>query len=1361
MQNILIRPPFKQAFNLEIEYPDLPVSKRIEEIRDIIYKHQVVIISGATGSGKTTQLPKICLELGRGTKGLIAHTQPRRIAATSIEKRINQELGLPNGINAVSHQIRFQSTTSKDTYIKVMTDGILLAEINHDKYLRKYDTIILDEAHERSLNIDFLLGYIKKILPKRPDLKIIITSATIDTQSFSKHFNHAPIIEIEGKTYPVNILYRSLEDINNDNNKQQNKKSDDILNQAIIEAIDDLQSYGIGDVLIFLAGEREIKDVANALYEHQKELHISQQKIILPLYSRLSITQQELVFKPSGQQVRIILATNVAETSLTVPRIKYVIDSGLARIKRYSYRQKIDQLSIEEISQASANQRSGRCGRISEGICIRLYSQANFNNRHSYTQPEILRSSLANVILKMTAMNLGNINDFDFIQKPSTKAVHDGMQILLELGAISHNYSNSNSNSQNILTNIGKTLAGIPVDVRVGRMLIASQHYNCVKEMLIIASSFGIQDVREFPNDPQKQNSAKIAHAKFKDINSGFNEKLLIWNASEKIIHERKSWNEVKNWCSDNFISFLRLREWREIHAQLLIIAQQKKWNLSASPDNDKNNISNTRTAGINQIEANIHKAILSGLITNIGNYQPEKQIYAGVYGLKFSLHPSNNIDKKKPNWIIAGEIIETNKIYARTIAKIDVKWIEETAEHLLKKNITAIAWHKNSGQVMASENANLYGLPIYTSRNVQYIPRNIDIEKYLAQNPDNLQKIEKAREIFIRHALVYGEINTKYEFLKHNLHLIRDMQSLENKSRRQDILVDDEVIEAFYSQNIPKYIYSEHTFNQWFNQQSKMINNQSLLYLTPELITQVHIENPNDLFPKQIEIAHTQCRLSYRFEVGHALDGITLNIPLIYLNQLDINRCDWLVKGMLKEKIIALIKTLPQKQRKNCVPVPQYAQDFLDRNEFAYGHLLLILIEDINNNTAANVNINDFKPEQIPCHLHMSIKIIDEYGQYLDAGKDIAMLKSSWGGKSKQIFSQIIQTQDVNLNALNKIKNNIGNDKNIKISTEAAIEPQKIDYLSKDNITAWTFGELPQAIQTQKGQLKITGYPALVEHSNKQFCCIKIFDTHEQAHIEHIKGIKRLFALQIKENIKKNLKDFSNQPQLGVNYLGMGNANDLYEQIIDSSLCMAFLPKLSKFGNLNNMQILSINQDYLPKNNQEFSEFLVSGKQRFGLIVQEIKNLAMELLKSYANLIKKLNHISLNNNYAYAAKDMLQQLNWLISKDFLIQHSYEQLKRFPIYLQGIELRIEKLKYHINDQQYTKELTQLQNKWQNQLNTWQKQGVTKILGEKYLKFLNLPYMWQELRIVFFAQNLRTAYPISIKRLDKIWLDLTN
>ena len=832
-----------------VSFPEeLPVSGRREEIAAALAAHQVIIVCGETGSGKTTQLPKICLQLGRGQRGLIGHTQPRRIAATSTAKRIAQELGSPPGMH-VGFKVRFNDTLSSGAWVKLMTDGILLAETQGDPLLKQYDTLIIDEAHERSLNIDFLLGYLKQLLPKRPDLKVIITSATIDADRFARHFGSldkpAPVIEVSGRLYPVELRYRPVEAdvalVARPGAAQKAKEQRDLMD-AIVDAVDELALIGPGDVLVFLPGEREIRDVAEALRKHHPP-HVE----ILPLYARLSAQEQERVFKSSNAR-RIVLATNVAETSLTVPGIRYVVDAGTARVKRYSYRNKVEQLQIEAIAQSAANQRAGRCGRVAAGVCIRLFEEQDFLQRAKFTEPEILRSSLAAVILRMKALRLGDVEDFPFIEPPPGRAIADGYQLLQELGAVDDDRQ---------LTALGRQLAKLPLDPRVGRMILAGRDNVCLSEMLIIASALSVQDPRDRP--VEAQGAADLAHKKFADEKSEFPAYLKIWAWFDDAIKHKKSNRQLQEHCRANFLSQLRLREWRDVHVQLLTIVREQGWRLNEAP------------ATYEQL----HTALLTGLLGNIGFKADDEPHYLGARGIKFHIWPGSTLSKKPGKWIVAAELVDTSRLYARTVAQIQPEWLEKVGGHLLKKSYGEPRWEKKSGQVSAYERATLYGLVVYSQRRINY-------GKF---NP------KEAREIFIRDALAGGDFETRAPFFAHNQKLIREIENLEHKSRRLDVLVDDELIAAFYDKLVPEGIHNAVDFEKWLKEAST--KNPKLLYLNrDDLMRHEAAGVTTDLFPKLMRNAGIEMALTYHFEPGSVRDGVTLAVPLFALNQISVARC-------------------------------------------------------------------------------------------------------------------------------------------------------------------------------------------------------------------------------------------------------------------------------------------------------------------------------------------------------------------------------------------------------------------------------------------------------------------------------------
>ncbi|WP_249174720.1 ATP-dependent RNA helicase HrpA, partial [Burkholderia multivorans] len=978
-----------------ITYPEsLPVSGRRDEIARAIAAHQVVIVSGETGSGKTTQLPKICLELGRGLgaggTGLIGHTQPRRLAASSTGRRIAEELGTPYG-EVVGYKVRFTDNLAPGASVKLMTDGILLAETQTDPLLKAYDTLIIDEAHERSLNIDFLLGYLKEILPKRPDLKLIVTSATIDADRFARHFGSdahpAPVIEVSGRLYPVEVRYRPVAEdrpavkhaegtASRDRVKTAREAERDLMD-AIVDAVDELCREGPGDVLVFLPGEREIREAAEALRKHHPP-HTE----ILPLFARLSAADQDKVFKPSNAR-RIVLATNVAETSLTVPGIRYVVDTGLARVKRYSYRNKVEQLQVEPISQAAANQRAGRCGRVADGICIRLYDESDFQARARFTDPEILRSSLASVILRMKSLHLTAIESFPFLEPPPGRAIADGYQLLNELGAV---------DDDNALTPLGRELARLPLDPRVGRMILAARDQQSLREVLIIASALSVQDPRDRPIDAQDQ--ADQAHRRFADERSEFLQWLKIWSWFEEAVAHKKSNRQLVDACRQNFLSHLRLREWRDVHSQLLTVVREHGWRLNESE------------ATYEQV----HLALLTGLLGNLGLKADDDPHYLGARGITFYLWPGSALAKKAGRWVMAAELVETSRLYARCLAKIEPEWVEKVGAHLLKKSLSEPHWEKRPAQVSAFERATLYGLPIYHRRRVAF----------------GRQDPARARELFIRGALVDGEFDTKLPFFAHNRKLLADIEQLEHKSRRQDVLVDDELIYAFYDHAIPAGIHTGAAFERWYRDEVKKSGRPDdklrLLYLSrDDLMRHEAAGVTTELFPKRATMAGVEMALTYHFEPGSPRDGVTLAVPLYALNQVDARRCEWLVPGMLKEKVQLLLKSLPQKLRRHCVPLPDYAAGFVERTgreRFGAGGLVEALIADVREQTQVAMKAADFKLETLPAHLFMNFKVIDEHGRQLAMGRNLAQLRQELGAQAQQQFQKIAAASTIAVGA-------------------------------------------------------------------------------------------------------------------------------------------------------------------------------------------------------------------------------------------------------------------------------------------------------------------------------------------------------
>ncbi|RAB04991.1 ATP-dependent RNA helicase HrpA [Burkholderia multivorans] len=1313
-----------------ITYPEsLPVSGRRDEIARAIAAHQVVIVSGETGSGKTTQLPKICLELGRGLgaggTGLIGHTQPRRLAASSTGRRIAEELGTPFG-EVVGYKVRFTDNLAPGASVKLMTDGILLAETQTDPLLKAYDTLIIDEAHERSLNIDFLLGYLKEILPKRPDLKLIVTSATIDADRFARHFGSdahpAPVIEVSGRLYPVEVRYRPVAEdrpavkhaegtASRDRVKTAREAERDLMD-AIVDAVDELCREGPGDVLVFLPGEREIREAAEALRKHHPP-HTE----ILPLFARLSAADQDKVFKPSNAR-RIVLATNVAETSLTVPGIRYVVDTGLARVKRYSYRNKVEQLQVEPISQAAANQRAGRCGRVADGICIRLYDESDFQARARFTDPEILRSSLASVILRMKSLHLTAIESFPFLEPPPGRAIADGYQLLNELGAV---------DDDNALTPLGRELARLPLDPRVGRMILAARDQQSLREVLIIASALSVQDPRDRPIDAQEQ--ADQAHRRFADERSEFLQWLKIWSWFEEAVAHKKSNRQLVDACRQNFLSHLRLREWRDVHSQLLTVVREHGWRLNESE------------ATYEQV----HLALLTGLLGNLGLKADDDPHYLGARGIKFYLWPGSALAKKAGRWVMAAELVETSRLYARCLAKIEPEWVEKVGAHLLKKSLSEPHWEKRPAQVSAFERATLYGLPIYHRRRVAF----------------GRQDPARARELFIRGALVDGEFDTKLPFFAHNRKLLADIEQLEHKSRRQDVLVDDELIYAFYDHAIPAGIHTGAAFERWYRDEVKKSGQPDdklrLLYLSrDDLMRHEAAGVTTELFPKRATMAGVEMALTYHFEPGSPRDGVTLAVPLYALNQIDARRCEWLVPGMLKEKVQLLLKSLPQKLRRHCVPLPDYAAGFVERTgreRFGAGGLVEALIADVREQTQVAMKAADFKLETLPAHLFMNFKVIDEHGRQLAMGRNLAQLRQELGAQAQQQFQKIAAASTIAVGAdgdggaapaaaagaaagggrrrgggggapAGKDGRGAKGGKAAAPQTLAAPEPGATALY--ENLTTWNFGKLPELLEIRRRGQTLYGYPALVDRGTH--CDVEVFDSPEEAARIHRAGLRRLFALQLKEPIKYLEKNLPGLREMAMQYMSLGTRDELRDQLIDTALDRACL------------------QDPLPDDDASFHARRDEGRSRLNLLAQEIARLVGQILTEYAGVVKKLAQAK---PFAQAHADLQQQLSALIGKRFVIDTPYAQLVHFPRYLKGIALRIDKLKADpARDAKQLGELQPLVQQYQRAVS--QRGGVVDP------RLAEFRWLLEELRISLFAQELRTPMPVSVKRLYKVW-----
>ena len=1235
------------------EFPEeLPVSARRADIARAIDAHQVVIVCGETGSGKTTQLPKILLGLERGVNGLIGHTQPRRIAARATAARIAQELKTEIG-GAVGYKIRFNDKASPRSYIKLMTDGILLAETQGDRDLRQYDAIIIDEAHERSLNIDFLLGYLKQLLPRRPDLKLVVTSATIDAERFSKHFGGAPVIEVSGRLYPVEVRYRPL----------QPKKGEAVdLADAIVDAVDEVARLGgaegthrihgaPGDVLVFLPGEREIREAAEALRKHHPP-HTE----ILPLYARLSTAEQERVFKSHGGR-RIVLATNVAETSLTVPGIRYVVDPGEARIKRYSYRSKVEQLQVERISQASANQRAGRCGRVASGVCIRLYDEDDFKARPTYTEPEILRSSLAGVILRMKSLHLGEVEDFPFLDPPLPRAVSDGYGLLTELGAV---------DQANELTGIGRQLARLPLDPCIGRMILAAKAEGSLAEVLIIAAVLSLQDPRERPMD--RAGAADAAQQKFDDEKSDFLAWLKLWKFYQEALAHKKSNRKLAELCRENFLSYNRMREWQDIYNQLHTFVAELGWKVS---DKEAN-------------YAQVHRALLAGLLGNIGCKSEDSEYYLGARAIKFLIHPGSGVGKKAGRWIMAAEITETTRLYARCVARIEPEWLEDIGAHLIRRSQYEPHWEKKPARVAAFERATLYGILLYANRRIHYGP----------MDP------AESRRIFMRQALVAGEYETRAPFFQHNCRLIRDIETLEHKSRRPDVLVDEELIYAFYDSLIPAGIYSGAAFEHWRREAER--ENPKLLYLKREdLMRHEAAGITTALFPHQLEFGGRSYALEYLHDPGNARDGLTLTVPLIALNQLSAKRCDWLVPGLLKEKVALLAKTLPQRIRHKLGPLPEFAEAFFRFVATAQMSARraedLELTEAIARYAREELNLvlplDGFRPELLPAHLTMNFRVVDEHGRQLAMGRSLAQLRAELGEQAGAQFSAIAQPK-------------------------AAVS----------GITSWNFGELQEIMEIRQGSQTLIGYPALVDRGES--VDLEVLDAPQKARALHRDGLRRLFMLQLKEQTKYLEKNLPGLRDMGMQFLAFGGAAALKDQLLRVTFdraCMA---------------------EPLPVTQAQFAQRCEEGKTRLSLLAQEICRLVGIILSEYQALQKELRGLKIS---AQTQREIDEQLRRLLPKNFVAETPWERLQHFPRYVKAAALRLDKLRADpARDARWSADFTPLWQTWLREDLKQKKQGVTDPHLEQFR------WLLEELRVSLYAQELRTPVPVSVKRLQKMW-----
>jgi len=1317
--------PAALASTPELTFPEhLPVSARRDDIAAALCAHQVVIVCGETGSGKTTQLPKIALLAGRGVLAKVGMTQPRRIAAKSVANRLAEETRTRLG-GFIGWQVRFTDQVGPDTRVKVMTDGILLAETQSDPQFRGYDTLILDEAHERSLNIDFLLGYLKNLLPRRPELKLIISSATLEADRFSAYFNVAPVIEVSGRTYPVEMRYRTEPAPAAGAEPALRKEAPDPdaepdIANLLLHAVDELAAEGPGDILVFLPGEREIRDAQESLRKHHPA-HTE----ILPLFARLSVSEQEQVFRPHSGR-RIVLATNVAETSLTVPGIHYVVDAGLARVKRYSIRNKIEQLKIEKVSQASANQRAGRCGRVADGICIRLYDEQDFQSRPPYTTPELLRSSLAGVILRMKALRLPEIENFPFLDAPEPKRIRDGQQLLVELGAL---------DEHGRLTGIGKQLAHLPLDPRIGRMLIAARDKACLHEVLVIAAALTSQDPRERPLEHQA--AADQKHARFADANSDFIALLKLWHYLDEQNAHRKSQRKLREGLKAEYLSPLRVREWRDVYGQLTTQVKELGWRVedewhaertetqtppqqrrhsgeSRNPDTPTTSTpacagvtehsrqpqSNAQDEAFNALLAAryavIHQALLPGLLGNLG-FLTEDGVYLGAREVKFLIFPGSGV-KKKPKWLMGAEIVETKRVYARTVAKIEPEWVEHAAKHLLKLSYSDPHWAKKPAHVAASLRATLYGLPIVNGRKVHYGPLEPEL----------------CRELFIRGALVNGDFETRAPWFVHNQRLLEEIDDLSHRSRNARIAVDEQAVYNFFDARIPPGMHNGAAFEKWRRDAERA--HPKLLYLERDALLSGDKQASARDFPPGIEFNGVRFALSYRFDPGAPDDGVTLEAPLAALNQIPALACEWLVPGLLEEKIVALIKSLPQSIRRAFVPVPDYAraatQALLDgpRNIALSDALASFLSKT----TGTLIPRDAWRPEALPAHLNMHFRVRDEAGKCLAAGRDLGTLRQQLGGAARQ-----------------------------ELSRSAA-------QFERDNVSRWDFDDLPETLQVASrarpdAAAGFATFPALEHVAGR--VRLALFDTAEHAEAAHREGIARLLWLGFPDFLKQSERDLGNTLKAASLHYGLlfkgapGFANPAESLLRDV---------------LNAAALSACEASPPPRGRQAFEALAAAARPKLPERVARLAAIAQECLAVALKIEQTL--AKAPPAWKAAVSDLRAQLAELVFPGFMIRHPAARLAHLPRYLKAMELRIAKLANQpARDLGAMNEMARLLAAWRQRRERLAAQG--RIGGDIEPEMEDFRWRLEELRVSLFAQELKTPEPVSVKRLEKRWAEI--
>jgi ATP-dependent helicase HrpA len=1236
--------------------PELPVAQRASDIAAAIRAHPVVIVCGETGSGKTTQLPKICLAAGRGERGLIGHTQPRRIAARAVASRIAQELGTALG-EAVGYKVRFTDRTRPDAYVKLMTDGILLAETQGDRSLAAYDTIIVDEAHERSLNIDFLLGYLKELLPRRPDLRVVITSATLDAERFARHFasggSAAPVIEVSGRLYPVALRYRPLGDARDETDDEE------ALEEAIVSVAEELWREGPGDILVFLPGEREIRETGDLLRRGLARRPYAHALEILPLYARLSVAEQQRVFAPSSGR-RLVLATNVAETSLTVPGIRYVIDAGLARVKRYSLRNKTTLLQIEKISQAAAKQRAGRCGRVADGTCVRLYDAADLAARPAYTEPEILRSSLASVILRMAALRLPEPANFPFVEPPPPRAIADGYQLLQELDAL---------DDARVLTARGQELARLPLDPRIGRILQAARERGCLAEALIIASARAVPDPRERPLD--RAQAADQAHLRFRDERSDFLSLIALWEFFSDALGEKLTHRRMVERCRAHFVSWLRLTEWRDVHRQLEAELAEAGWRWQRDLPQA---IDAARYAAI-------HKSLLTGLLGNIGVKSEEDDAYHGARGLRFFLHPGSGIARKGARWVLAAELTETTRLYARCAARIEPDWIEEVAGARVTRDHFDPHWDDKRGEVVGSQRVSLYGLTLVARRPVSYA--SVDPAA--------------ARDVFIREALVTGALATKAAFLAHNRRMVAEVGELEHKARRQDVLVDDETIARFYAARVPADVCSLATFERW--RAVAEARDPALLRLTREdLMRHAALEVTETLFPETIAMAGATLPLRYRFEPGHPFDGVTVTVPLALLNQLDAARLSWLVPGMVRDKVAAHLKGLPKAWRGRLVPLPEVVTAFLTRMPAGEAPLSAALCDYLRERLGEAPSADALDAVETPPHLVFNLRIVDPAGNELAAGRDLRALRAQLGEAAQLSF--------------------------------AAVGPA----FEKKGIRAWDFGDLPETLAVVRGGQQFTGYPALVDDGAS--VSLTLLDTREAADAATRRGIVRLIGFQLKDVFAHFAKG---PPGFGPAALALKAALPtaaLLDDVMRAVADRAF-----------------VGDDPLPRNERAFAEQVRRGRTRLPAVAEGAFRLLAAIASEHQALSQRL--AATPRAHARFVAGLAAERDALVHAGFFSATPWQQLEHLPRYLKALARRLTRhLERPDRDLRHAEQVALWWSRYRERAER------ERAAGGVSARLAAFRWLLEELKVSLFAQDLKTPVPVSWKRVEKAWLELT-